>query len=102
MVEVRCPLCGGMMPYSEIAKQLPHARIHDKGLILKIVTESKEIMSGEILRKYNTVHKPPITTRHLHNLLRDLENEGKIMRRKEHRGRYGVTTVVTSVLKETT
>jgi len=92
MVDVKCPFCGRDIPYPAIARQLTKRR-HDRNLVLKIIGEVSEAESGYILRQYNILHSP-MSLRTLNNILKELENEGKITRRVEHRGRYGLTTVV--------
>jgi len=67
-------------------------RKHDKDLVLKAVTRLSPTITGEILEEYNKLHNTKITTRHLLNLLKELETEGLVQGRVQSWGRYGRTT----------
>lgn len=69
-------------------------RKHDKELVLKIIREFGTITSGELHDQYHVDSGKIISLRHLLNITKELEQEGRVTRRVLRMGRYGRTTEI--------
>lgn len=96
ITDVKCPRCGATFPYGLIVKQVAK-RKHDLKLLLRIISEFGEIRIGELAKQYNIDHGSAITLRHLNNIVRQLENEGKITTKRLHMGARGTTTLIQKI-----
>jgi len=74
-------------------------RVHDRNVILKIIREFKTITTGELLWQYRDETGKTITARHLYNIVKALEKEGKVTTRLIKMGGHGRTTEITLVSK---
>jgi len=95
MVDVYCPVCGAVLPFSVFAKQVAiQNRKHDRNLFLKIISERKSITTGELARQYQLRSGKVCSLRQVWNIVKELKNEGKVETSILNRGRYGRSTLV--------
>jgi len=96
MVNVKCPRCGATFPYSLIAKQFTK-RKYNRNQILKIIQNFGEITTGELLEQCHMTMESCITQRHLYNIVKALEKEGKVITKQLRKGKYGTTTLIQAI-----
>jgi len=96
MVDVYCPKCGAVLPFSVFARQVAK-RKHDRKLILKIIQSKREITTGELAKEYQILSGSVVSLRHIGNILREFKQQGKIETKRLKLGRYGQTTLIQAI-----
>jgi len=98
VVDVKCPRCGATFPYSLIAKQFHFTkRKYNRNQILQIIQNFGEITAGELLEQCHIAMESCITQRHLYNIVKALEKEGKVITKQLRAGKYGTTTLIQAI-----
>jgi len=69
MVDVYCPSCGEILPFSVFAKQIAK-RKHNRNLLLKIIQANGKITTGELARQYQLKSGSVVSIRHIGNILK--------------------------------
>jgi len=98
MVDVYCPKCGAILPFSVFAKQVAK-RKHNRQVILRIIQKKGKITTGVLAREYQLITGSVVSLRHIRNILKDFEKMGEIMTKPQNLGRYGRTTLISAVNK---
>ena len=93
MVNVRCPNCGAIFPFSVFIKQVVKRKI-DRDLILQIIEKHPKITTGQLWKEYQIRSGKVVTLRQVFNVVKELEKEGKVKTQLIDHGRYGRTTFI--------
>jgi len=93
MTDVYCPNCGAVLPYSVFAKQVAK-RKHNRNLIVQIIERNGKITTGELAKQYQLLSGTVVSLRHVHNIIKELEEKGLVVTRPLNMGRYGKTTLI--------
>jgi len=95
LAEVYCPVCGAILHFNVFAKQVAK-RKHNRRLVLKIIKELGKVTTGELAREYQLRSGNVISIRHILNIVKELETQGKVETELLNSGRFGRTTLIKS------
>ena len=96
---VSCPRCGATLLYADLCRQLyqkqKREEKYDRGLLLEIIRECKNIKTGELAQEYEQRANTPISNRMLGYIISDFVEQGNVKTEIVNQGRYGRTKIIT-------